>query len=146
MSEGERNAAALVYKLHRIIDKVVNNLMDKIVVRININFIGFKTHNFKALALDFLLKGKNRSANKVVYVKIRGVNLHIARLYARNAEHGAHHARQALDLVGNRLKILPPLLFGNGPVQNAVYKAADSHHRGFQLVGNVGNKASANGF
>ena len=67
---GEGNSSAFVNEFNRVIYKVINNLMDKVVVCVYKNLVGFKSENFKIFLFDFLFKRKNRSADKFVYIEI----------------------------------------------------------------------------
>ena len=140
--QADRDAAALLGKLHGIVDEVVDHLGDPVAVRADQDVLLRQLRiDVQAFLRCAALEAQERLQDQLRQIKDRAlgrVGRPVAHL--RDVQHLAHEAGEALGLVADRAEIFLLLLLGDRAVEDAVGKAGDRRHRRAQLVGDVGDE------
>ena len=131
-------------KFGGIFQQIVNNLGDHIVVAQHQNWlIGNIRFHIQMPVIDFLFHGDQHPAHRLAHVEMIAVAQGIDGLQLADIQHPPHKAAETAALVGDDPQILLFILRRDGTVQNAVRIPGDGGHRGFQLVGDVGDELPA---
>ena len=138
----ERQPAALVDELHRIVHQIVYRAVQMVAVAHDDQPVIKLALYLQLLFLDLLLEGEDDLARHGGEIERRRTEQQLTRLDLRRVEHTVDHARQTARLLRDDAQILVALLLGNGAVDHAVHEAADRRHRRFELMADIRDKAA----
>ena len=141
---GKGKRAVFIDKFDCVFRQVIKHLLHQILID-----HGDRTRtlveslDIQRFRVDLVLKQQNCFDQQMRNIRTLKARCHRTFLKPGDIQHGMHKARHAVNLRGNDAQIFLLLSLRNGAVQNAVHKAADACDRCFQLMGHIGNKASA---